>query len=148
MTRPSDSTHQRKPLSHASPCVRTPGAGIDRTISPLSGSIRNSFPDAGTAIQYFPSTHFTPCPPETVDCGVILPYMPDPGVTHDFSVVPLFGSTFNVRGGSLGSRIFVEVIHSAPLPYVMPLPWIDSVCSSWMIDPSCGRTLKALLGST
>src|ERR671931_1844670 len=126
MTRPSDSTHHRKPLSHASPCVRTPGAGMDRTISPLSGSMRNSFPDAGTAIQYLPSTHFSPCAPDTVDRGVIFPYIPDPGVTHDFSVLPVFGSTFNVRGGMLRSAIFVDAIQSAPFPYVMPLPWIDS----------------------
>jgi len=38
MIRPSDSTHHRKPSSHARPCVRTPGAGIERTIAPLSGS--------------------------------------------------------------------------------------------------------------
>ena len=84
--------------------------------------MRKSFPDAGTAIQYLPSTHFKPCAPDTVDCGVILPYMPDPGVTHDFSVRPVFGSTFSVRGGSCGSAIFVDEIHSAPLPKVMPLP--------------------------
>src|SRR5215510_1281926 len=102
MTRPSDSTHHRDPLSHARPCVRTPGAGIERTISPVSGSIRNSLPDAGTAIQYLPSTHFSPCAPDTVVCGVMRPYSPEPGVTHDFSVWPLFGSTFKVRGGSFG----------------------------------------------
>src|SRR5713226_7130871 len=113
MTRPSDSTHQRSPLSHASPCVRTPGAGIDRTMSPVSGSIRKSFPEAGTAIQYLPSTHFRPWPPDTVDLGVIFPYKPDPGVTHDFSVLPSFGSTFSVRGGIAGSVIFVEVIQRA-----------------------------------
>src|SRR6266581_3608374 len=113
MTRPSDSTHHRNPRSHARPCVRTPGAGIDRTISPASGSMRNSFPDAGTAIQYFPSTHFTPWPPDGV---VTFPYSPEPGVTHDFSVFPVFGSTFNVRGAAAGSSIFVEVIQSAPLP--------------------------------
>src|SRR5262245_25243328 len=119
MTRPSDSTHHRDPLSHAMPCVRTPGAGIERTISPLSGSIRNSFPDAGTAIQYLPSTHFNPCAPDGV---VTRPYKPEPGVTHDFSVLPVAGSTFNVRGGTAGSVIFVDPIQSAPLPYVMPLP--------------------------
>src|SRR6266545_3862254 len=119
MIRPSDSTHQRKPLSHASPCVRTPGAGIDRTISPVSGSIRKSLPEAGTAIQYLPSTHFRPCAPDGVDRGVMLPYKPDPGVTHDFSVLPVFGSTFNVLGGVVGSLIFVEPIQSAPLPYVI-----------------------------
>src|SRR6185436_16645229 len=113
MTRPSDSTHQRKPWSQASPCVRTPGAGIDRTIAPVSGSIRNSFPEAGTAIQYFPSTHFRPCAPDGV---VTFPYSPEPGVTHDFSVLPVFGSTFSVRGAADGSLIFVDEIHSAPLP--------------------------------
>src|SRR5262245_19659094 len=102
MTRPSDSTHHRNPLSQARPCVRTPGAGIEREISPLSGSIRKSFPDAGTAIHYLPSTHFTPCPPDTVDVGVIRPYFPDPGVGQDFSVLPLFESILSVRGGSLG----------------------------------------------
>src|SRR6266851_7182988 len=116
MTRPSDSTHQRNPLSHASPCVRTPGAGIDRTISPVSGSIRNSLPEAGTAIQYLPSTHFRPWAPDGVDLGVIFPYRPEPGVTHDFSVVPVLGSTFKVLGGVAGSVIFVEPIHSALLP--------------------------------
>src|SRR6266496_4136988 len=116
MTRPSDSTHQRNPLSHASPCVRTPGAGIDRTMSPVSGSIRNSLPEAGTAIQYLPSTHFRPCAPDTVDCGVMFPYRPDPGVTHDFSVRPVLASTFKVLGGAAGSVIFVELIHRAPLP--------------------------------
>src|SRR5258706_7082102 len=116
MTRPSDSTHQRNPLSHASPWVRTPGAGIDRTISPLSGSIRNSLPDAGTAIQYLPSTHFRPCAPDGVDVGEIFPYRPDPGVAHDFNVLPVFGSTFKVLGGVVGSAIFVEPIQSAPLP--------------------------------
>src|SRR5499427_7446931 len=119
MIRPTDSTHHRNPRSHASPCVRTPGAGMDRTISPLSGSIRKSFPDAGTAIQYLSSTHFTPWPPDGV---VTRPYSPDPGVTHDFSVFPLVGSTFKVRGAAAGSRIFVEVIQSAPCPHVMPLP--------------------------
>ena len=44
------------------------------------------------------------------------------GVTHDFNVLPLVGSTFNVRGAAAGSRIFVEVIQSASRPYVMPLP--------------------------
>src|SRR5206468_2835716 len=122
MTRPSDSTHQRKPLSHASPCVRTPGAGTDRTTSPVSGSIRKSFPDAGTAIQYLASTHFRPCAPDGVELGVMFPYRPDPGVTHDFSVLPVFGSTFKVLGGIAGSVIFVEAIQSAPLPYVIPLP--------------------------
>src|SRR3954462_558540 len=116
MTRPSDSTHQRNPLSHARPWVRTPGAGMERAISPVSGSIRNSLPDAGTAIQYLPSTHLTPCPPVTVVVGVIRPYLPEPGVTQDFSVLPLFGSTLSVRGGESGSFIFVDVIHSAPLP--------------------------------
>src|SRR5882762_3217340 len=135
MTRPSDSTHQRKPLSQASPCVRTPGAGMDRTISPVSGSITKSFPEAGTAIQYLPSTHFTPWPPDTVDLGVIFPYIPAPGVTHDFSVLPVFGSTFSVRGAVAGSVIFVEVIQSAPLPKVIPLPWIDSVWSSCRMEP-------------
>src|SRR5215831_19848172 len=99
MTRPSDSTHHKKPLSHAMPCVRTPGAGIERTISPLSGSIRKSFPDAGTAIQYFPSTHFKPCAPDGV---VTRPYNPAPGVDHDFSVLPVAGSTFSVFGGADG----------------------------------------------
>src|SRR3954452_12005381 len=130
MTRASDSTHQRNPLSHARPWVRTPGAGIEWAISPVSGSIRNSRPDAGTAIQYLPSTHFSPCAPETVVVGVMRPYLPEPGVTQDFSVAPLFGSTFSVRGGASGSFILVDAIHSAPLPQVMPLPWIDSVCSS------------------
>src|SRR5262245_45574981 len=116
MTRPSDSTHHRNPLSHARPCVRTPGAGIERAISPLSGSIRNSLPDAGTAIQYLPSTHFNPWAPDTVDVGVIRPYLPEPGVTQDFNVLPLFGSTFSVRGGASGSFILVDAIHSAPLP--------------------------------
>ena len=37
MTRPSDSTHQRKPLSQASPCVRTPGAGNVRPVVPRGG---------------------------------------------------------------------------------------------------------------
>src|SRR3954447_10571529 len=119
MIRPSDSTHQRKPRSQARPCVRTPGAGIDRTISPRSGSIRKSFPDAGTAIQYLSSTHLTPWPPDGV---VTRPYRPDPGVTHDFNVLPLTASTFNVRGAAAGSRILVDVIHSASCPYVMPLP--------------------------
>src|SRR5437762_1276735 len=113
MIRPSDSTHHRKPRSHARPCVRTPGAGIDRTTSPVSGSMRKSFPDAGTAIQYFPSTHFKPCAPDGV---VTLPYSPDPGVTQDASVFPVFASTFNVLGGAAGSSIFVEAIHSAPFP--------------------------------
>src|SRR5215813_2261923 len=113
MTRPSDSTHQRNPLSQARPWVRTPGAGIERAISPLSGSIRNSLPDAGTAIQYLPSTHFNPCAPEGV---VTRPYKPEPGVTHDFSVLPVFGSTFNVRGASFGFVIFVDAIQSAPFP--------------------------------
>src|SRR6185295_2001612 len=110
MTRPSDSTHQRNPRSQASPCVRTPGAGIDRTSSPVSGSIRKSFPEAGTAIQYLPSTHFRPCAPDTVDVGVIFPYLPDPGVTHDFNVLPVFASTFKVLGGTAGSSIFVDEI--------------------------------------
>ena len=57
----------------------------------------------------------------------MVPYRPDPGVTHDFNVLPVFGSTFNVFGGSAGLIIFVEAIHSAPFPKVMPLPWIDSV---------------------
>src|ERR1700704_899720 len=122
MTRPSDSAHQRNPLSHARPCVRTPGAGIDRTISPVSGSIRKSFPEAGTAIQYLPSTHFRPWPPDGVDVAVIFPYRPDPGVAHDFKVLPVFASTFKVLGGTFGSVIFVEVIQSAPLPEVIPLP--------------------------
>src|SRR6478672_3907736 len=113
MIRRSESTHHRKPCCQARPCVRTPGAGIDRTIAPLSGSIRKSFPDAGTAIQYLSSTHFTPCPPDGV---VTRPYNPEPGVTHDLRVLPLTGSTFSVRGGAAGSRIFVEVIHSASWP--------------------------------
>src|SRR6185436_8635766 len=113
MIRPSDSTHHRKPWSQARPCVRTPGAGIERTISPLSGSMRKSFPDAGTAIQYLSSTHFTPWPPDGV---VTRPYKPDPGVTHDLIVLPLTGSTFSVRGAAAGSRIFVDVIHSASWP--------------------------------
>src|SRR5207237_1841524 len=119
MVRPSDSTHHRNPRSHARPCVRTPGAAIDLTISPLSGSIRKSFPDAGTAIQYLSSTHFKPCAPDGV---VTRPYKPDPGVTHDFNVLPLAGSTFKVRGAAAGSRIFVDAIQSAPFPYVIPLP--------------------------
>src|SRR6185369_14271172 len=113
MIRPSDSTHQRKPLSHARPCVRTPGAGIERTISPLSGSIRNNFPDAGTAIQYLPSTHFRPCAPEGV---VTFPYSPAPGVTQDFNVAPVFGSTFSVLGGTDGSFILVDPSHNSPFP--------------------------------
>src|SRR5262249_62395332 len=127
IARPSGATHQRNPWSHARPCVRTPGAEIERRISPVSGSIRNSLPDAGTAIQYLPSTHFRPCAPDTVVCGVMRPYLPEPGVTQDFRVLPLTGSTFNVLGGSFGFGIFVEAIHSAPLPYVIPLPGIDSV---------------------
>src|ERR1044072_198150 len=122
MTRPSDSTHHRNPLSHARPCVRTPGAGIDRTTSPVSGSIRNSWPEAGPAIQYLPSTHFNPCAPDGVDVGVIFPYIPDPGVFHDFSVLPVFVSTFNVLGGAAGSLIWVELIHREPLPNALPLP--------------------------
>src|SRR4030088_2305330 len=97
MTRPSASTHQRNPLSQASPCVRTPGAGIDRTVSPVSGSIRKSFPEAGTAIQYLSSAHFRPWAPDGV---VTLPYRPDPGVTHEFKVLPVFASTFKVLGGA------------------------------------------------
>src|ERR1700736_3795616 len=113
MTRSSDSTHQRAPLSQASPCVRSPGAGIDRTVSPVSGSIRKSFPEAGTAIQYLLSTHFRPWAPDGV---VNFPYRPDPGVPHDFRVWPVCASTFKVLGGSFGSAIFVEAIQSAPLP--------------------------------
>src|SRR5437667_12307704 len=96
------------------PCVRTPGAGIERTISPLSGSIRKSFPDAGTAIQYLPSTHFNPCAPDGV---VTRPYNPDPGVTHDFSVLPVDGSTFNLRGGSAGSGASGAPIDRAELRF-------------------------------
>src|SRR5437773_9075915 len=105
MDRSLESTHQSDPLSQASPWVRTAGAGIERTISPVSGSIRKSFPDAGTAIQYLPSTHFNPCAPDGV---VTLPYKPEPGVTHDFSVLPVFGSTFSVLGGTAGSAFFVD----------------------------------------
>src|SRR5438552_133911 len=127
------------------PCVRTPGAGIERTIAPVSGSIRKSCPDAGAAIQYLPSTHFNPCAPDGV---VTRPYKPDPGVTHDFSVLPVAGSTFNVFGGAAGSVPFVDPIHNAPLPYVIPLPWIDSVWIVRMVEPSSGRTRNALFGST
>src|SRR5438477_11897383 len=85
--------HQRMPLSQASPWVRTPGAGILRTIWPVSGSIRKSFPEAGTAIQYLPSTHFNPCAPEGV---VTFPYRPAPGVSNDFRVLPVLASTLRV----------------------------------------------------
>ena len=56
------------PLSIAMPCVRgvLPGPGMLRTISPVSGSIRNTLFAAGTAIQYLPSSHFKPCAPDGV----------------------------------------------------------------------------------
>src|SRR6266571_1949797 len=117
-----------------------------RTIWPVSGSIRYSFPEAGTAIQYLPSTHFKPWAPEGVALG-LLPQTPDPGVTHTASVLPVFGSTLRVFGG-VPSAVFVEPIQRAPLPSVMPLPWIDSVWICRMIGPSSGRTRNALLGST
>src|ERR1051325_1097739 len=40
-----------------------------RTPWPVSGSIRKSFSENGTAIQYLPSTHLTPCPPDGVAFG-------------------------------------------------------------------------------
>src|SRR5258708_23196939 len=113
MVQSFDSMHERLPFSHARPCVRMPGAGMLRAIAPVSGSIRNSLPDAGTAIQYWSPTNLTPCPPDGVALGPF-DQTPDPGVTHCFCVLPFFGSIFIVFGG-LPSEVFVEVIHKEPL---------------------------------
>ena len=126
--------------------MRIPGAGMLRTISPVSGSIRNSLPDAGTAIQYLSSTNLIPCAPDAVAFAPFV-QMPDPGVTHCLSVLPVFGSTFMVLGG-LPSEVFVEATHREPLYSAMPLPWIDSVWIERITDPSSGFTRNALLGST
>src|SRR5882672_5500298 len=119
--------HQSTPLSQASPWVRISGAGMLRTTFPVSGSIRKIFSENGTAIQYLPSTHFTPWPPDGVAFGPGLPHMPDSGVTHAPSVLPVAGSILRVIGGVPGFNPFVDVIQSAPFPSVIPLPCIDSV---------------------
>ena len=56
--------------------------------------------------------------------------MPAPGSSKEARVLPVWGSTFRVF------KAHVEAIHRASFPYVMPLPWMDSVWISWITEPS------------